>query len=80
MRALVLKAKGNTTTLKPKMLCGGGAALLKALAGAGYLKRMGGGKHLLQRGTPMREALEQGRAAQLLEQLHLNQKPQKRRK
>ncbi len=83
MRMLVLKAKGNAVTLKLKMFCGErrtALALLKVLADAGYLKRIGDGKYLLQRGTPLWEALEQGRAAQLLEQLHLNQKPQKRRK
>jgi predicted transcriptional regulator of viral defense system len=80
---LVLKARGNVVTLKLKALCGerrGAMALLRRLADAGYLKRIGGGKYLLQRGSPLWEALEQGRAGQLLEHLHTSQKPQKRRK
>jgi hypothetical protein len=80
---LVLKAKGNTVTLKLKALCGGrraALALLKALTDAGYLKRMGDGKYLSQRGSLLWEALEQGKHAQLLSQLHTNQKPQRRRK
>ena len=82
MRILVLKAKGNMLTLKLKALCGErhtAIALLRKLADAGYLKRIGDGKYLLQRGTPLWEALEQGKAAQLLEQLHINQKPRRRK-
>jgi predicted transcriptional regulator of viral defense system len=77
MRMLVLKARGNVVTLKLKALCGerrGAMAMLKRLADAGYLKKIGDGKYLLQRGTPLWEALEQGRADQLLKQLHTNQK------
>jgi hypothetical protein len=62
---LVLKAKGNTVTLKLKALCGGrraALALLKVLTDAGCLKRIGGGKYLLQCGSPLWEALEQGTA------------------
>jgi predicted transcriptional regulator of viral defense system len=83
MRALVLKTKGNVITLKLKRLCGerrGALALLRKLADAGYLKRINDGKYLLQRGSPLWEALEQGKVAQLLEQLHINRKPQRRRK
>jgi len=82
MRMLVLKAKGNMLTLKLKALCGDrhtAMALLRRLADAGYLKRMGDGKYLLQRGTPLWEALEQGKAAQLLEQLRINRKPRRRK-
>jgi predicted transcriptional regulator of viral defense system len=67
----------NVVTLKLKALCGerrGAMALLRRLADAGYLKKIGDGKYLLQRGTPLWEALEQGRAGQLLKQLHANQK------
>jgi predicted transcriptional regulator of viral defense system len=80
---LVLKARGNAVTLKLKTLCGerrAAMALLRKLTDTGYLKRIGDGKYLLQRGTPLWEALEQGRADQLLEHLHTNQKPQRRRK
>jgi len=73
MRMLVLKARGNVVTLKLKALCGerrGTVALLRRLADAGYLKRIGNGKYLLQRGTPLWEALEQGTVAQLLERLY----------
>jgi predicted transcriptional regulator of viral defense system len=73
MRMLVLKARGNVVTLKLKALCGerrGAMALLRRLADAGYLKRIGNGKYLLQRGSPLWEALEQGTADQLLKQLH----------
>jgi len=73
MRMLVLKARGNVVTLKLKTLCGerrGAVALLRRLADAGYLKRIGNGKYLLQRGTPLWEALEQGKADRLLKQLH----------
>ncbi len=79
MREIVLKARGNVVTLKPKTLCGGGrvvAMLLKRLAEAGYLKKMGDGKYLLQRGSPLWEALERGEAAQLLEQLRNRKEPQ----
>jgi predicted transcriptional regulator of viral defense system len=81
MRTLVLKAKGNTVTLKLKALCGerrAALALLRKLANAGYLKRIGGGKYLLRRGSPLWEALEQGKAAQLLERLRINQKPRRK--
>jgi hypothetical protein len=67
---LVLKAKGNVVTLKPKALCGArrtAAMLLRKLADAGYLKKIGGGKYLLQRGSPLWKALEQG--DRLLKQL-----------
>jgi predicted transcriptional regulator of viral defense system len=77
---LVLKAKGNTVALKLKTLCGdrhAAMALLRKLADAGYLKRISDGKYLLQRGSPLWEALEQGKADQLLNQLHLNQRRRK---
>ncbi len=83
MRMLVLKARGNAVTLKPKMLCGErhtALALLRKFADAGYLKRIGNGKYLLQRGTPLWEALEQGKTAWLLGQLYINKKPRRRRK
>jgi hypothetical protein len=79
MRALVLKAKGNAVTLKLKTLCEerrAALALLKMLTDAGYLKRVGDGKYLLQRSSPLWEALEQGTAVQLLEQLYNRKKPQ----
>jgi len=44
-------------------------ALLRKPADAGYLKRIGGGRCLLQNSLTW-EALEQGTGAQLLEQLH----------
>jgi predicted transcriptional regulator of viral defense system len=78
MRALVLKAKGNVVTLKLKTLCGerrAALALLKMLADAGYLRRIGDGKYLLQRGSPLWEALERGEAARLLEQLYSSRLP-----
>ncbi len=81
IRMLVLKARGNTVTLKPKMLCGGrrtALVLLKALTDAGYLKKIGDGKYLLQRGSPLWEALEQGKAAKLLEQLRNRKETQNR--
>jgi predicted transcriptional regulator of viral defense system len=83
MRALVLKAKGNAVTLKPKALCGerrGVMALLRRLVDAGYLKRLGNGKYLLQRGSPLWEALERGETSQLLGQLRASQRPRRRRK
>jgi predicted transcriptional regulator of viral defense system len=74
---LVLKARGNVVTLKLKTLCGerrAAMALLRKLTDTGYLKRIGDGKYLLQKGSPLWEALEQGRADQLLKQLHNQQK------
>jgi len=62
---MVLKARGNAVTLKLKTFCGDrrtAMALLRRLADAGYLKRIGNGKYLLQRGSPLWETLEQGKA------------------
>jgi hypothetical protein len=81
MRELVLKARGNVLTLKPGALCGEGraaAALLRRLADAGHLKRVGGGKYLLQRGSPLWEALERGETGRLLGQLRAGQQPRRR--
>jgi len=72
MRNLVLKAKGNVITLKLKTLCGDRRAaltLLKELTDAGYLKRIGDGKYLLYRNSPLWEALEQGKVDELLRHL-----------
>jgi predicted transcriptional regulator of viral defense system len=72
MRALVLKTKGNVITLKLKALCGDRRttmALLRELTDAGYLKRIGDGKYLLYRSSPLWEALEQGKVDQLLRHL-----------
>jgi predicted transcriptional regulator of viral defense system len=83
MRMLVLKAKGNIVTLKPKALCDEGraaAALLRRLADAGYLKRLGDGKYLLRRGTPLWEALERGEADRLLGPLRVSRRPRRRGK
>lgn len=80
MRMLVLKAKGNAVTLKPKALCDerrAAAALLRRLADAGYLKRLGGGKYLLRRGSPLWEALERGEADRLLRLLRASQRPRR---
>jgi predicted transcriptional regulator of viral defense system len=72
MRALVLRAKGNMVTLKLKALCGDRRAaltLLKELTDAGYLRRVGDGKYLLHRNSPLWEALEQGKVDKLLRHL-----------
>ena len=82
-RMLVLKAKGNIATLKPKALCDEGrtsAALLRRLADAGYLKRLGGGKYLLRHGSPLWEALDRGEADRLLRLLRAGRRPRRRGK
>jgi len=71
MHILVPKARRDVAMLK--MLCGErctAMALLRKLTDAGCPKRIGNRKHLLQRGPPLRKALEQGKADQLSKHLH----------